>query len=92
MKTFQVKIEHNYLLRAKDSREAIAKSMDRFMGRKFKDVQFEGMVTTAEITKRPMPEVKIKQSKEKEVTHGQTIPRDRTDSKEQEYIHFSESD
>lgn len=106
-KNYYVTITHQYLLEAFDDVEAILRAKERFMGRP-NDVYFDGMIINAVVTKRPLPkekpiiprEIKKKGYKTlvheiiREVDNGYkpNIARDRQDSKEQDYIHFSAAD
>ena len=101
-KNYYVTITHQYLLEAFDDVEAIARAKERFMGRP-NDVYFDGMTINATITKRDVPIVPkplkqvLKQAAKyiakKEVEYVKPIiARDRQDSKEQDYIHFSAAD
>ncbi len=105
-KNYYVTITHQYLLEAFDDVEAILRAKERFMGRP-NDVYFDGMTINATITKRNVPRETIKERKfelvsrtvlreylpKKEVKHVKPIiARDRQDSKEQDYIHFSAAD
>ena len=101
-KNYYVTITHQYLLEAFDDVEAITRAKERFMGRP-NDVYFDGMIVNATITKRNVPIVPkplkqvLKQAAKyiakKEVEYVKPIiARDRQDSKEQDYIHFSAAD
>ena len=101
-KNYYVTITHQYLLEAFDDVEAITRAKERFMGRP-NDVYFDGMTINATITKRDVPIVPkplkqvLKQAAKyiakKEVEYVKPIiARDRQDSKEQDYIHFSAAD
>ena len=101
-KNYYVTITHQYLLEAFDDVEAITRAKERFMGRP-NDVYFDGMTINATITKRDVPIVPkplkqvLKQAAKyiakKEVEYVKpNIARDRQDSKEQDYIHFSAAD
>ena len=97
---YEVTITHSYLLEASNEQEAMKRSMDRFMGRIYKDVAFDGMVVGCEITQRCMPfteeiDVTLTRSTKRKVVNHDTQSnriRNRTDSKEQDYIHFSTTD
>lgn len=96
-KNYYVTITHQYLLEAFDDVEAIARAKERFMGRP-NDVYFDGMIVNATITKQNVPReisrtVLREYLPKKEVKHVKpNITRDRQDSKEQDYIHFSAAD
>jgi hypothetical protein len=105
LKNYEVSITHNYLLEAKSEDEAIQLAMNRYMGRKFKDVYFDGMVTDARITKRKKPDIHFKEFQEfkfnispptetnlEDTAYGTGIIRDRKGAKEQKYIHFDSTD
>ena len=102
-KNYYVTITHQYLLEAFDDVEAITRAKERFMGRLYFDVYFDGMTINATITKRDVPgpskwpKQVLKQAAKyiakKEVEYVKPIiARDRQDSKEQDYIHFSAAD
>ena len=106
-KNYYVTITHQYLLEAFDDVEAITRAKERFMGRLYFDVYFDGMIVNATITKRNVPRETIKERKfelvsrtvlreylpKKEALNAKPIiARDRQDSKEQDYIHFSAAD
>ena len=102
-KNYYVTITHQYLLEAFDDVEAITRAKERFMGRP-NDVYFDGMTINATITKRIIPKEDgttqtIWLDKTGRITHQKVgkhvkpiIARDRQDSKEQDYIHFSAAD
>ena len=101
-KNYYVTITHQYLLEAFDDVEAITRAKERFMGRP-NDVYFDGMTINATITKRMVPRatsistgtnMNVKETwKSKGVKNVKPIiARDRQDSKEQDYIHFSAAD
>jgi len=99
-KPYEVIITHSYLLEALNEQEAMKRSMDRFMGRIYKDVSFDGMVVGCEITQRCVPfteklDVTLTRSTKRKVVNHDTQSnriRNRTDSKEQDYIYFSAAD
>ena len=104
-KNYYVTITHQYLLEAFDDVEAILKAKERFIGRP-NDVYFDGMTINATITKRIIPKEDGTTQKlstiwldKTGITHQKVgkhvkpnIARDRQDSKEQDYIHFSAAD
>ena len=104
-KPYEVVITHSYLLEAVSESEAMRRSMERFMGRPNNDVAFDGMVVNCVITQRPVPfTLPVKKSRIKHIIKEEQhdnsdieptfddIVGDRTDSKEQDYIHFSAAD
>lgn len=104
-KNYHVTITHQYLLEAFDDVEAIMRAKERFLGHKYQDVHFDGMIVNATVTKRIVPKEMIpkplkqiiKQAAvriEKEVSRGtkQISRGNRKDTKESDYIHFSPAD
>jgi len=99
-KPYEVTITHSYLLEASNQQQAMKRSMERFMGREYKDVAFDGMVVGCEITQKCVPfteklDVMLTRSAKRKVINHDTQSnriRNRTDSKEQDYIHFSSTD
>ena len=105
-KNYYVTITHQYLLEAFDDVEAIARAKERFMGRP-NDVYFDGMTINATITKREVPHEmhfdkddtpftkklkRVLDTRKWDKNVKPIIARDRQDSKEQDYIHFSAAD
>ena len=100
---YVVSIDFNYICEASDEQEAIHKSMERFRGRKYSGVYFDGMITNAEETIRMIPVYKpemrsidVNDDIDNGGLYGSAITksssRDRKDSKEQDHIHFSSAD
>lgn len=105
IKQYQVKIEFSYLLKADTKEEAITRSMDRFRGRTFTGVYFDGMIVNADLTERVAPVHCSEMPKRPDdmtefngfgneggKTYGIKLNGDRKDSKEQDYIHFDPAD
>ena|SRR5579863_6674709 len=105
-KQYQVTISYSYLLKAPNNQEAIQMSMDRLLSRRFGDVYFDGMVTTAQLTDRVAPKfdhIKHEGTKSlndfeefqefgKEEKYGVRVSGSGESSKEQDYIHLSSAD